>query len=53
MVSNGLKDWGEQRELKRELDEADKKFKEEYEWKPMMVGGADCGKWVRKDGRDD
>jgi hypothetical protein len=50
MVSNCLKDWGEQRERKRELDEADKEFKEEYEWKPMMVGGADCGKWVRKDG---
>jgi hypothetical protein len=28
------------------MDEADKKFREEHEWKPRMVNGVDCGKWV-------
>jgi len=52
-VSAAFKDWSEQRALNKELDEAQKKFKEKYRREPDMRSGVDQGKWVRKDGLPD
>jgi hypothetical protein len=43
-------DWKERRQLKKEMDESMARFKAEHRWQPKMVGGVDCGEWVRKDG---
>jgi hypothetical protein len=51
LISSIFKYRREQRALRKELDEAEKKFRDELVWKPRMVGGIDCGEWVRKDGR--
>jgi len=53
LVSAAFKDWSEQRALNKELDEAQKKFKEKYRREPDMRSGVDQGKWVRKDGLPD
>jgi hypothetical protein len=50
-VNAAWNEWREDRKAWQEIDEADKKFREEHEWKPRMVDGVDCGKWVLKDGR--
>jgi hypothetical protein len=53
MIRTGVKDWGEQRALKKELDEAHRALHEKYRWEPDMSTGSDQGKWVRKDGLPD
>jgi hypothetical protein len=45
------REWRRDREMVREVEEAQRKFKAEHVWQPRMVSGADCGEWVRKDGR--
>jgi len=45
------REWRKDRDTVRELDEAQRRFQSEHVWKPRMVGGVDCGEWVRKDGR--
>jgi hypothetical protein len=45
------REWRKDRKMVREVEEAQRKFKAEHEWKPRMVGAVDCGEWVRKDGR--
>ncbi|MGB6396487.1 MAG: hypothetical protein WBF73_12470 [Bradyrhizobium sp.] len=46
-----FREWRKDREMVREVEAAQRKFKAEHEWKPRMVGGVDCGEWVCKDGR--
>jgi len=50
-VNAAWKEWRQDRKAWQEIDEADKKFREDHEWKPRMVNGVDCGKWVLKNGR--
>jgi hypothetical protein len=51
-VRDGWREWREHRAFAKELDEAKRKRDDEYEWKPKMVNGVDCGEWVgKKDGR--
>jgi hypothetical protein len=51
ITRNAWREWREQRSLNKEIDEARKKFKAEHVWQTRMVGGVDCGEWVRKEGR--
>jgi hypothetical protein len=44
-------DWRQHRADVKEIEEANKQFNKEHEWKPRMINGVDCGEWVRKDGR--
>ena len=53
MVREGCKDWREQRDLKKEVDNANRAFHAKYRWEPNMRTGTDQGKWVRKDGLPD
>jgi hypothetical protein len=46
-----FREWRSNRDMAREGEEAQRKFNAEHIWKPNMVSGADCGEWVRKDGR--
>ena len=46
-TKNAWTDWRENRALAKELDAAKKSYSE-YRWEPNMVGGVDCGRWVRK-----
>ena len=48
-VSAAWKEWQQDRKDWKEIDEAEKRFREEHEWKPRMIDGVDCGKWVIKD----
>jgi hypothetical protein len=40
--------WSADRRLKKELDEAKRKFDAKYRWEPEMVNGVDCGRWWTK-----
>jgi hypothetical protein len=51
ILSGIFKDWREQRALNKEIDVAQRRFKEQHVWQPRMVSGTDCGEWVRKDGQ--
>jgi hypothetical protein len=42
--------WKERRQWRREFKAKEKKWNEENHWEPKMVGGVDCGRWVRNDG---
>jgi hypothetical protein len=45
-------EWREHRAFVKEIETAKKKPDDEYEWKPNMNNGVDCGEWVsKKDGR--
>ena len=44
-------DWKEHRNWKKQFEAKKKIWDEQHVWRPNIVGGVDCGKWVRKDGR--
>jgi hypothetical protein len=50
-VRNAWREWRQDREMVREVTEAQKKLNAEHEWKPRIVKGVDYGEWVRKDGQ--
>ena len=50
-ASAAWKEWQQDRQDWEQIEEAERKFLEEHEWKPRMINGIDCGKWVIKERR--
>jgi hypothetical protein len=44
------REWCQDRARVKQVDEAQREFHKKYRWQPRMIGGADCGEWVLKDG---
>jgi hypothetical protein len=42
--------WKERRQWRKEFKAKEKVWMSENHWQPKMVGGVDCGEWVRNDG---
>jgi hypothetical protein len=47
----GIGEWRERRQWGKEYDAKKRAWEAEHVWQVKMVGGADCGEWVRRDGR--
>jgi hypothetical protein len=47
----GWEAWKERRQWRKDYEAKKKIWDKENNWKPKMVGGVDCGEWVRNDGK--